>query len=112
MRRTPVALMLVLAALACGEGKAAFNIDVYSFLQSEDVDTIPYIGPLPPGVPDTIPAQEVQLLPIGLEGSVVDSVHVTATLDFAIRSAASGGLSMRSVTVAASAWVADPSRWT
>jgi hypothetical protein len=86
MRRISTALMLVLAAAACGEGKAAFNIDVYSFLQAEDVDTIPYVAPLPLGVPDTIPVQEVQLLPIGLEGSVVDSVHIVATLEFANQS--------------------------
>jgi hypothetical protein len=35
-----------------------------------------------------------------------------ATLDLAMSRAASGGLSTRSVTVAASAWVADPSRLT
>lgn len=83
MRRISIVLALVLAASACGDGKAAFNIDVYSFLQADDVDTIPYMSPLPPGAPDTIPVQEVQLLPIGLEGSTVDSVHITATLDFA-----------------------------
>jgi hypothetical protein len=69
-------------ALSCGQGKAAFNIDVFSFLDAEQVDTIPYVAPLPPGVPDTIPHQQVTLLPVGLEGSVVDSVHITATLNF------------------------------
>lgn len=89
MRRTWLGLARTFSALAatavtaaCGDGRAIFNIDVFSFLQSSNVDTIPYFAPLPPGAPDTIPAQQVQLLPIGLGGSVVDSVHVTATLDF------------------------------
>jgi hypothetical protein len=75
-------LAALVAAAACGEGKAIFNIDVFSFMQAEDVDTIPYFAPLPPGTPDTIPVQVVQLLPIGLENSIVDTVRVTATLDF------------------------------
>lgn len=89
MRRTSLGLVLactlsaaVVATAACGEGRAIFNIDVFSFLQSSNVDTIPYFAPIGPGVPDTIPVQQVQLLPIGLGGSVVDSVHITATLDF------------------------------
>lgn len=84
MRRTSLGLAFaaLLASAACGEGRAIFNIDVFSFLQSSNVDTIPYFGPLPPGTPDTIPVQQIQLLPIGLGNSIVDSVHVTATLDF------------------------------
>jgi len=83
MRRTAVGLVLVAAAVAaCGEGKAAFNIDVFSFLNAQKVDTIPYYAPLPPGTPDTIPHQSVTLLPIGLSGSTVDSVHLVATLNF------------------------------
>lgn len=84
MRRMQLGLALAaaLGTLACGEGRAVFNIDVFSFLNSAKVDTIPYAAPLPPGVPDTIPVQRVQLLPIGFSNSVVDSVHVTATLNF------------------------------
>jgi hypothetical protein len=74
--------LCALTAASCGNGKAAFNIDVFSFLGAENVDTIPYYAPLPPGVPDTIPHQQVTLLPVGLEGSVVDSVHITASLNF------------------------------
>jgi hypothetical protein len=84
MRRTSLgfAFAALVALAACGQGRAIFNIDIFSFLQSSNVDTIPYFGPLPPGTPDTIPVQSIQLLPIGLGGSVVDSVRVTATLDF------------------------------
>lgn len=84
MRHSTLGLMLaaLVAAAACGEGKAIFNIDVFSFMQASDVDTIPYYAPVPPGTPDTIPVQEVQLLPIGLEQSIVDTVRVTATINF------------------------------
>lgn len=83
MRRSTLGLTLVaLVIAACGEGKAIFNIDVFSFMQAEDADTIPYYSPLPPGVPDTIPVQEVQLLPIGMDQSIVDTVRVRATIDF------------------------------
>jgi len=83
MRRTWLAPVLVAAAVAaCGEGKAIFNIDVFSFLNAQKVDTVRYFAPLPPGTPDTIPPQQVTLLPIGLGGSTVDSVHITATLNF------------------------------
>jgi hypothetical protein len=83
MRRFILSVALAAAVAGCGEGRAIFNINVFSFLQAEDVDTIPYLAPLPPGTPDTIPVQQIQLLPIGLEGSVVDSVRVTAQLNFA-----------------------------
>lgn len=89
MRRTQLVLALAVtlgtsltAWSACGGGRAIFNIDVFSFLETSNVDTIPYYAPLPPGTPDTIPVQEIQMLPIGLGNSVVDSVHVTATLNF------------------------------
>jgi hypothetical protein len=83
MRRTACGIVLLaLAATGCGDGRAIFNIDVFSFMNAQKVDTLPYVGPLPPGVPDTIPHQQVTLLPIGLEGSTVDSVHVTATINF------------------------------
>ena len=101
MRRTSLALAFALmASAACGEGRAIFNIDVFSFLESSNVDTIPYAGPLPPGVPDTIPVQSIQLLPIGLGNSAVDSVRVTATLDF-VNSGGTGSLSARRSAAAA-----------
>jgi len=75
-------MLAALFAAACGEGKAIFNIDVFSFMQASDTDTIPYYAPVPPGTPDTIPVQEVQLLPIGMDQSIVDTVRVNATIDF------------------------------
>ena len=77
---------LWVAALAavgagCGEGRAIFDIDVFSFLSAANADTLPYIGPLPPGVPDTIPAQTVSSLGIG-SSSLVDTVRLTGSVDF------------------------------
>src|SRR2546422_6296789 len=40
----------------------------------------PYLGPLPPGVPDTIPVQTVSS--IGFTSSIVDTVLVTGMVSF------------------------------
>jgi hypothetical protein len=62
MRRTWLgSIVLALSAAACGDGRAIFNIDVFSFLNAQKVDTLPYLAPLPPGTPDTIPHQSVTL---------------------------------------------------
>ncbi len=75
--------VLALTALVggCGQGRAIFDIDVFSFLHATAADTLPYIGPLPPGVPDTIPVQTVNSLGIGTS-SIVDTVRLTGTVDF------------------------------
>ncbi|SRR6266545_3300281 len=75
-----VALAAVVAA-GCGKGRAIFDIDVYSFLSSAKADTLPYLGPLPPGVPDTIPVQTINSLGIGTS-SLVDTVRLTGTVSF------------------------------
>lgn len=72
---------LAATAAGCGEGRAIFDIDVFSFLSSAKADTLPYIGPLPPGVPDTIPVQTVNSLGIG-SSSLVDTVRLTGSVDF------------------------------
>jgi hypothetical protein len=74
-------MALAAAAAACGEGRAIFDIDVFSFLSSANADTLPYIGPLPPGVPDTIPVQTVNSLGLG-SSSIVDTVRLTGSVDF------------------------------
>ena len=73
--------VLIAAAAGCGEGRAIFDIDVFSFLSSAKADTLPYVGPLPPGVPDTIPVQTVNSLGLG-SSSLVDTVRFTGTVDF------------------------------
>src|SRR6058998_3602981 len=72
---------LTVAAAGCGEGRAIFDIDVFSFLSGAKADTLPYVGPLPPGVPDTIPVQTVQSLGLG-SSSVVDTVRFIGSVDF------------------------------
>ncbi len=72
---------LAVVAAGCGEVRLSFNIDVFSFLHSSAADTLPYLGPLPPGVPDTIPVQTVQSLGIG-SSSIVDTVRFTGAVDF------------------------------
>src|SRR6266705_57964 len=74
-----VALAAVVAA-GCGKGRAIFDIDVYSFLASAKADTLPYLGPLPPGIPDTIPVQSVNS--IGFTSSILDTVLLTGMVSF------------------------------
>jgi hypothetical protein len=78
-----VALAAVVAA-GCGAGRAIFDIDVYSFLSSANADTIPYLGPLPPGIQDTIPVQAVNALGF-TSSSLVDTVLLSGTVAFANR---------------------------
>src|SRR5438046_5663707 len=72
---------LTAAAVGCGEGRAIFDIDVFSFLSGAKADTLPYVGPLPPGVPDTVPVQTVRSLGFG-GSSVVDTVRFIGSVDF------------------------------
>jgi len=72
---------LTAAAIGCGEGRAIFDIDVFSFLSAANADTLPYVGPLPLGVPDTIPVQTINSLGIG-SSSLVDTVRLTGSVDF------------------------------
>src|SRR5436190_840466 len=43
-----VALGCAVVAAGCGQGRAIFNVDVYSFLKGTGSDTVPYF--LPPGI--------------------------------------------------------------
>src|SRR5689334_23244030 len=81
---------LAAVAAACGQGRAIFDIDVYSFLHTSNADTLPYLGPLPPGVPDTIPVQTVQSIGIG-SSSIVDTVRLSGAVDF-VNSTGSGNV--------------------
>jgi hypothetical protein len=81
IRLWPVLVTAALAA-ACGEGRAIFTVDVFSFLQSAQHDTLSYFAPLPLGTPDTIPEQKINVLPVGSGSSVVDSARLTGTVAF------------------------------
>ena len=72
---------LAAVAAGCGQGRVIFDIDVFSFLHTSNADTLPYLGPLPPGFPDTIPVQTVRSLGIG-SSSIVDTVHLSGAVDF------------------------------
>ena len=72
------------AAAGCGQGRAIFDIDVFSFLRATNADTLPYVGPLPPGIPDTIPVQTIRSLGIG-SSSLVDTVRISGSVDFVNR---------------------------
>ena len=75
------ALLTGLAALfaaGCGEGRAIFNVDVYSFLAGE-IDTVHYAAPPIMGTYDTTTAPVEVSLFSGLGDSNVDSVYITGT---------------------------------
>ena len=84
---------LTAAAVGCGEGRAIFDIDVFSFLKAARADSLPYIGPLPPGVPDTIPVQTVNSLGLS-SASIVDTVRLIGSVDF-VNSSGTGNVSFQ-----------------
>jgi hypothetical protein len=72
-------LVAALLAVACGEGRAIFNVDVLSFIQPSGRDTVRYNVPAPVATTadSFIPPQRV-ILPPGFGKSSVDSVQLTA----------------------------------
>ena len=79
MKALAAAALLALV-IACGQGRAIFNVDVLSFMQPSGRDTIRYTLPPSPitiTADSFIPAQKISL-PSGLGNSSVDSVSVTA----------------------------------
>lgn len=72
---TVLALAAVLLSVGCGEGRAIFNVDVYSFLAGTGKDTVPYA--IPPATSATTSKEQKINLPPGFGSSVVDSVRIT-----------------------------------
>ena len=66
---------LLVVAAACGEGRAIFNVDVYSFMAGTGKDTIPYA--IPPATSATASTVQRFILPPGFGSSSVDSVRIT-----------------------------------
>ncbi len=72
-------------AAGCGQGRAIFNVDVYSFLKGTGRDTLRLPpDPLPPLPPSTTVTDSVTPIAVNLPGagsSIVDTVRLIGTLD-------------------------------
>jgi hypothetical protein len=74
MKRLLLGTLLVGALAGCGQGRAIFNVDAYSFMQGTGKDTIQYA--IPPGGGSASTVQKISLPP-GFGKSIVDSVRIT-----------------------------------
>src|SRR5689334_7479377 len=82
MKALAAAALLALV-IACGQGRAIFNVDVLSFIQPSGKDTIPYTLPtsvITISADSFITPQKVSL-PSGLGNSSVDSVSLTGAAE-------------------------------
>src|SRR2546426_3705918 len=68
---------LTAAAVGCGEGRAIFDIDVFSFLSGANAAALPYVGPLSA----TIPLQTIRSLGLG-SSSILDTVRLIRSVVF------------------------------
>ena len=91
MKALATAALLVLVA-GCGQGKAIFNVDVYSFMAGTGRDTIPYAIPPAPALPPSAQTFQRVQLPPGFGSSVVDSVRITVGSANLINSGGTGTL--------------------
>jgi hypothetical protein len=106
MKATAPALVLAAALLsaACGEGRAIFNVDVYSFLAGTGRDTIPYA--IPPSSTDSAATFQRLNLPPGFGSSVVESATLTGGADLR-NTTGTGTLAFRLYVAADSASTLD-----
>jgi len=91
MKAFAAALLVFVAA--CGEGKAIFNVDVYSFMQGTGNDTIRYL--IPPATSVTASTVQKVSLPPGFGSSGVDSVKITTGSANLMNTAGSGTIGFR-----------------
>ena len=91
-------------AVGCGEGRAIFNVDVYSFVKGTGQDTIPYF--IPPGGASASNTPKEVNLPVGAACSIVDSVKVFGTLDL-VNASGSGTIAAQLFLAADSAGTYD-----
>ena len=70
-----LAAALLVSVAACGQGKAIFNVDVYSFMAGSGKDRISYN--IPPSSSASASTFQRILLPPGFGASIVDSVRIT-----------------------------------
>jgi hypothetical protein len=109
MRSTRVGAALMAAGLAvgCGQGRAIFNVDVYSWLKGSGEDTVAYaIPPATSGTASNAP-QEIKL-PGGLGSSIVDSVRITGSADL-VNTGGTGTIGFRLYLDSTSAGTNNPS---
>jgi hypothetical protein len=71
----------------CGQGRAIFNVDVYSFLKGTGEDAVTYV--LAPGVSGTASSTPQKINLPGAGSSIVDTVRAFGTLD--LRNATGSG---------------------
>ena len=107
MKAKWLGLALVSAAVAagCGEGRAIFNVDVYSFLKGTGRDTVPYL--VPPGLSGSGTSTPQKINLPGAGSSIVDSVRALGTIDL-INATGSGSLGLQVFLAADSAGTYNP----
>ena len=86
-----IAIVLAVAAAACGEGRVIFNVDVFSWLGGSAKDSIQYVAPIPGTFTPATFAQKVTLVP-GLGSSGIDTVKVTGSARVTNQSGGPGSL--------------------
>lgn len=102
-----LAALLSAVVVACGEGRAIFNVDVHSFIEGTGEDTIPYaIPPATSGTASNAP-QKINLPP-GFGSSVVDSVRISGTADL-VNTGGAGTIGFRLYLDSTSAGTLNPS---
>ena len=92
-------------AVGCGEGRAIFNVDVYSFFKGTGQDTIRYF--IPPGGGSASNTPKRVNLP-GAGSSIVDSVKIFGTVDL-VNASGSGTIAAQLFLAADSAGTYAPS---
>ena len=82
MKRTWIGVTLVAASLAagCGDGRAIFNVDIYSFVKGSVNDSVLYAAP-PGNYTVGNPPVKINLVP-GLGSSGIDTVKLTGSAEF------------------------------
>jgi len=95
MKATASALILAAALLsaACGEGRAIFNVDVYSFIQGTGNDTIPYF--IPPSSNGSASTLQKIDLPPGFGSSIVESATIDTGAANLINSGGTGTVGLQ-----------------
>jgi hypothetical protein len=81
---------LLIFVAACGQGRAVFNVDVYSFMAGTGNDMISYT--IPPGVSASASTFQKLQLPPGFGSSVVDSVRISVGNANLMNTAGSGSV--------------------